>query len=50
VLSVAENLLNTLPSYHNLNRLQLTQKVTADKALICLLEKAPNLVSLEFEG
>ncbi|XP_026444493.1 uncharacterized protein LOC113344792 [Papaver somniferum] len=49
VLSVADNFLNKLPSYHNLNRLCLTQKVTADKAVIILLEKAPNLVSLEFE-
>ncbi|XP_026382189.1 putative F-box/FBD/LRR-repeat protein At1g78760 [Papaver somniferum] len=50
VLSVADDLLNTLPSYHNLNQLHLTQKVTVGKALIGLLEKTPNLVSLDFEG
>ncbi|XP_026384852.1 F-box/LRR-repeat protein At3g58900-like [Papaver somniferum] len=49
VLSVADDLLNNLPSYHNLHNLILTQEVTADKAVIVLLEKAPNLVSLDFE-
>ncbi|KAI3951810.1 hypothetical protein MKW92_009208, partial [Papaver armeniacum] len=49
VLSVADDLLNNLPSYHNLHKLILTQEVTADKAVIVLLGKAPNLVSLDFE-
>ncbi|KAI3951809.1 hypothetical protein MKW92_009207, partial [Papaver armeniacum] len=49
VITIADDLWNHIPSYHNLIELCLTQKVTADKALIVLLEKAPNLESLEFE-
>ncbi|XP_026397640.1 F-box/FBD/LRR-repeat protein At1g16930-like [Papaver somniferum] len=46
VLSIADGLLNNLPSFHNLRKLSLIDEVTADKALIALLETAPNLESV----
>ncbi|XP_026421639.1 F-box/LRR-repeat protein At3g59190-like [Papaver somniferum] len=48
VLSFTHDLKNNLPTFHNLTKLNVTLSATDYKALIALLESAPNLESVAF--
>ncbi|KAI3884814.1 hypothetical protein MKW92_024728, partial [Papaver armeniacum] len=48
-LSVADDLLENLPTFHNTKQLIMTEQKIADKALLALLKATPNLESLIFD-
>ncbi|KAI3876073.1 hypothetical protein MKW92_039153, partial [Papaver armeniacum] len=41
---------HSLPTFHNLRKLHITHVATSYKALIALLQSAPNLESVVFSG